>query len=300
MGSDELDIIEGYGGYGHEKSKFRRLLQYRHPFLEAAQTGVGREEAPRRLSQPQLQADRSFRTDTLALAGKSSWSWTFHTYAVAITETDTVYYFDNIEVGRHPTGPTSKAQPAWFLINYAIGGISGWQIDMARYGNQTDMWVDYVRVYSGCSQMPEIVPSGFPGAKPAMVTISSGMDGAAIRYTTDDSEPTEQSPRYREPLALSKACMVKAKVFVQGLKPSPTAKRLVTAAPGVAGSVGINFVTAEGSDQALSANDVAGIGPEAQGNWNTVKAEAKTASGFITSEGAPSPNHPCHRRRSQA
>ena len=115
------------------------------------------------------------------------------------------------------------------------------------------------------------------------------MDGAAIHYTTDDSEPTEHSPLYREPLSLSKACTVKAKVFVKGLKPSPTAKRLVTAAPGVAGSIGINFVTAEGSDQALGANDVAGIGPEAQGNWNTVKAEAKTASGFITSEGAPSP-----------
>jgi hypothetical protein len=288
MGCDELDIIEGYGGYGLKNPNSGGLYHIVTHYWNQPKPDWVEKKLTDGSSNPAYRPS-AFRTDTLALAGKSSWSWTFHTYAVAITETDTVYYFDNIEVGRHPTGPTSKAQPAWFLINYAIGGISGWHIDMARYGNQTDMWVDYVRVYSGCCQMPEIVPSGFPGAKPAIVTLSSGLDGAPIHYTTDDSEPTEQSPRYREPLALSKACIVKAKVFGQGLKPSPTAKRLVTAAPGVAGSIGINFVTAEGSDQALGVNDVAGIGQEAQGNWNTVKAEAKTASGFITSEGAPSP-----------
>ena len=37
------------------------------------------------------------------------------------------------------------------MINYAIGGISGWHIDLARYGNQSDMWVDYVRSLSGAT-----------------------------------------------------------------------------------------------------------------------------------------------------
>ena len=32
---------------------------------------------------------------------------------------------------------------------YAIGGLSGWHIDLNRYGNQSDMWIDYVRVYQG-------------------------------------------------------------------------------------------------------------------------------------------------------
>lgn len=35
------------------------------------------------------------------------------------------------------------------MINYSIGGISGWGIDLERYGNGSDMYVDYVRVYSG-------------------------------------------------------------------------------------------------------------------------------------------------------
>ncbi len=288
MGSDELDIIEGYGGYGPKNPNSRGVYHtVSHFWKQPKPDWVGNNLAdgtPNPAFKP-----TSFRTDTLTLAGKSSWSWTFHTYAVAITETDTVYYFNNIEIGRHPTGPVSKSQPAWFLINYAIGGISGWQIDMERYGNKTDMWVDFVRVYSGCIQTPEIACAGFPGKKPATVTLSCTTEGAPIHYTTDESEPTESSPLYRGPIAISKACTVKAKAFGQGLKPSPTAIRIITAAPGVAGSIGINFVTTEGNDQSLGVNDIAGIGPEAQGNWNAVAAETKTASGFITSDGAPSP-----------
>ena len=33
------------------------------------------------------------------------------------------------------------------MVNYAIGGISGWKIDLERYGNGSDMYVDYIRVY---------------------------------------------------------------------------------------------------------------------------------------------------------
>jgi hypothetical protein len=160
------------------------------------------------------------------------------------------------------------------------GDFSGWQIDMERYGNKTDMWVDFVRVYSGCIQMPEIVIDGFPGAKPATATLTTVTAGAPVHYTLDDTEPTEQSPLYRGPVSISKPCTVKAKAFGKGLKPSPAAQRIVSAAPGVAGSIGVNFVTAAGGDQALEPNDVAGIGAEAQqGNWNAVAADAKTASG---------------------
>jgi hypothetical protein len=288
MGCDELDVIEGYGGYGPKNPNSGGIYCSVSHFWGQPKFDWTEKKLADGSPNPKYRPS-SFRTDTLALAGKSSWSWTFHTYAVAITETDTVYYLDDVEVGRHPTGPTSKALPTWFLINYAIGGISGWQIDMDRYGNQTDMWVDYVRVYSGCIQMPAIVSAGFPGAKPATVTLSCVTDGAPIHYTTDDSEPTENSPLYQGPVTLSKACTVKAKAFGKGLAPSPTAKCIVTAAPGVAGSIGINFVTTAGDDQALGANDIAGIGPEAQANWNAVGADAKTATGFITSDGAPSP-----------
>ena len=63
---------------------------------------------------------------------------------------------DNAEVGRHPTGPASKSGPARFLIDYAIGGISGWKTDLTRYDNESDMWVDYVRVYCAGKQRVKI------------------------------------------------------------------------------------------------------------------------------------------------
>ena len=83
------------------------------------------------------------------VGGGSSWSTTFHTYGLLVTRTDTVYSCDGVEVLRHPTGDVSQSARFAFLINYAIGGISGWKIDLKREGEASDMWVDYVRVYQG-------------------------------------------------------------------------------------------------------------------------------------------------------
>ena len=80
-------------------------------------------------------------------AGNTSWSEAFHTYGLYVDEQDTIYYFDDKEVWRHPTNPVSFSDPHVFLINYAIGGGSGWSIDLKRYGNASDMFVDYVRVF---------------------------------------------------------------------------------------------------------------------------------------------------------
>jgi len=135
-GCDELDAIEAYGGKGKGNPNFMNYAATSHFWGQTGPDGK------------QLQAGHA-DIPMMDLGGKSSWSTTFHTYGVAITPTDTVYYFDNMEVLRHPSGEISRSYPFWFLINYAIGGISGWHIDMARYGNQSDMWVDYVRVYQG-------------------------------------------------------------------------------------------------------------------------------------------------------
>jgi hypothetical protein len=147
-GCDELDVIEAYGGYGVKNPNSGGVYSLTTHFWKQqppdwfAQKGADKKPNPRYIP-------HSGRVDTLKLGGRSSWSHTFHTYGLLITPTDTVYYFDDIEVLRHPTGAVSKSSPTWFLINYAIGGISGWKIDMERYGNVSDMWVDYVRVYQG-------------------------------------------------------------------------------------------------------------------------------------------------------
>jgi hypothetical protein len=41
----------------------------------------------------------------------STWFDTFHTCGCKIADTDTIYYCDNIEVGRHATLPLSKQKP---------------------------------------------------------------------------------------------------------------------------------------------------------------------------------------------
>lgn len=84
----------------------------------------------------------------MLLGGKSSWSTTFHTYGALLTPTVTSYFLDDIEVLRHPSGEISATEPFCFLVNLAIGG-GGWNADLQRYGNQSDMWVDYIRVYQG-------------------------------------------------------------------------------------------------------------------------------------------------------
>ena len=85
---------------------------------------------------------------SMEIGGKTAWSTTFHTYGVLITPETTSYYLDNVQVLSHPSGQTSATQPFSFLVNLAIGG-GGWNPNLTRYGNQSDMWVDYVRVYAG-------------------------------------------------------------------------------------------------------------------------------------------------------
>ncbi|MBR3223366.1 MAG: family 16 glycosylhydrolase [Kiritimatiellae bacterium] len=169
-GCDELDVIECYGGYGKG-----------HP-NHGGKYGV----TTHWWGQPQAGKPPHAFPDAMQMAGRSSWSWTFHTYGLAITETDTVYYFDDVEVLRHPTGPVTKSQDTWFLINYAIAGISGWPYDLERYGNESDMWIDWVRVYCGrplpkdFGEVPSVGVKGSIG-----VNFSSKADPATVMRLWD-------------------------------------------------------------------------------------------------------------------
>jgi hypothetical protein len=137
---DELDIIEAYGGVGKgNPNAFGLYSVVSHFWNQTDARGK-----PLKMSVP---TDK--RVTMTTLGGKSSWSTTFHTYGLLVTAADTAYFCDDIEVLRHPTNEVSKTARFFFLINYAIGGISGWKIDLEREGYATDMWVDFVRVYQG-------------------------------------------------------------------------------------------------------------------------------------------------------
>ena len=137
-GCDELDIVEGYGGHGPGKPNFD------HGFMITPHRWGQGEDG----KQEETKAFKAMKNpDHFKRAGiPSSWCEAFHNYGCKVTETDTIYYIDGIEVARHATFPYSKTDPLFFFINLATGG--GWPVDISRYGN-IDMYVDWVRVYEG-------------------------------------------------------------------------------------------------------------------------------------------------------
>jgi hypothetical protein len=139
---DELDIIEAYGGEGpREPNAFDTYMITPHCWDQGEPGKAAEKQAFEAMHNPVHM--RKFGIP-------STWYETFHTYGCKIAETDTIYYCDNIEVGRHATLPLSRKSPFFFLINLATGG--GWPVDLSRYNGRADMYVDYVRVYTGPSQ----------------------------------------------------------------------------------------------------------------------------------------------------
>ncbi|MDI3503592.1 MAG: hypothetical protein PWP64_528 [Candidatus Cloacimonadota bacterium] len=69
---------------------------------------------------------------------------------------------------------------------------------------------------------PQISPAGGNFNDPQMVSISCTTLNAQIRYTTDGSEPDENSPLYNESFTLFSDCTLKAKAFLQDWIPSVT------------------------------------------------------------------------------
>ena len=135
---DELDIIEAYGGEGpHEPNALDTYMITPHCWDQG--------EAGKSIEKIAFDGMRN-PIHMRQFGIPSTWFETFHTYGCKITETDTIYYCDNIEVGRHATLPLSKQRPFFFLINLATGG--GWPVDLSRYHGLADMYVDYVRVYA--------------------------------------------------------------------------------------------------------------------------------------------------------
>lgn len=136
---DELDIIEAYGGEGKgHPNAFDTYMISPHAWDQGAGGKALEKKVFDELKNP-------IRMRRFGIP--SSWFETFHTYGCKVTATDTIYYCDNVEVGRHETLPLSKEKPFFFLINLATGG--GWPVDLSPCHGVADMYVDYVRVYSG-------------------------------------------------------------------------------------------------------------------------------------------------------
>lgn len=138
--SDELDVIEAYGGEGPKTPNAPGYMIHAHYWNQGADGG--KDYSQDRFAGP-------IPMTKLEGAGGASWYETFHTYGVYVGKEDTIYYCDDIEVARHKTARLSREEPIFFFVNLAIGGASGWKTDLSQYGGLADMYVDWVRVYEG-------------------------------------------------------------------------------------------------------------------------------------------------------
>ena len=75
----------------------------------------------------------------------SRWAASWHTYGARVTPGGATFYVDGVEVTR-VTGLTHTEEPFYFLLNLALS--HDWPIDLARTGETTDLYVDWVRVYT--------------------------------------------------------------------------------------------------------------------------------------------------------
>lgn len=138
---DELDIIEAYGGEGSGRPNAGAAYQVAaHPWGRTSElTNIDVIEGKR------VYGENPVKMPNFGIP--SAWYETSHIYGCKIEKDYTTYYCDNIEVQKHLTFEYSKTKPLFFLINLATGG--GWETDLSRYDGLIDMYVDYVRVYSG-------------------------------------------------------------------------------------------------------------------------------------------------------
>jgi hypothetical protein len=128
--TDELDIIEAYGGDGPKSPNASREYMVT-PHMWGYQAPVI--------------VDKVNLIDMSKVGGGGGWADTPHTYGLLVTANTFVFYLDNVEVLRLPASPLAVQYPNYFMVNLATGG--GWPVDLSRYGNIVDMYVDYIRVY---------------------------------------------------------------------------------------------------------------------------------------------------------
>jgi hypothetical protein len=103
---------------------------------------------------------------------------------------------------------------------------------------------------------PTISPAGGSFVNSVQVTLGCTTAGAAIRYTTDGSDPTSASTQYGGPFTLTASATVKARGFMSGLTDSTVASATFTLSTGS----GTTYYVATAASNASDSNP----GTEAQ------------------------------------
>jgi len=110
------------------------------------------------------------------------------------------------------------------LINYSQDAITGGNSSKKGGGTTgTTTTTSLLKVSD-----PEFLPDGGIFDSPITVTINSKTEGATIRYTTNGSDPTENSSLYSYPIPVNNGMTIKARAYKTGFTPSNVITRSFT------------------------------------------------------------------------
>ena len=123
----------------------------------------------------------------------------------------TIYYTTD---GTTPSN-TSNIYSAPFELN-APGTYTVNAIAMRTNWNNSEMATAHYTIYQLTVETPVITPNSGFNYDPVQVSISCATSGASIYYTTDGTEPTENSNLYAAPFTVDSTSTVKAKAFKAG------------------------------------------------------------------------------------
>jgi hypothetical protein len=120
--------------------------------------------------------------------------------------------------GSEPTGTNTLYSGSITLTQSATVNARAFKAGMADSGTAT---ATFVIVPSTAS--PTFSPvSGTSFSNSLLVTVSSATEGATIRYTTDGSTPSTDSPVYTDAITLTKTTTIKGKAFKASMGDSAT------------------------------------------------------------------------------
>jgi hypothetical protein len=83
--------------------------------------------------------------DCLTENGFTDWALTWHTYGVRIMPNGAQFFIDGEPVSE-ADGLANHEEPFYFMVNLALDG--GWPVDLAPTQETSDLYVDWVRVYT--------------------------------------------------------------------------------------------------------------------------------------------------------
>lgn len=136
----------------------------------------------------------------------------------------------------HGSVIADRAGQLWHLYHQKVSDEKGWARDICLdpvdfdergvFGGKPTRGVAQrvPQMDAGLVWVPEISPRGAVFRDRVEVTLGSRAPGATLRYTLDGSEPTEASPRYERPIALTASAVVTARAWKAGMRPSASAR----------------------------------------------------------------------------